>query len=88
VAPHVASLVRELRRQGRSVRAVVAAASELGYRVSRSAVGRVVGPPPRRTRRAPRPADARLAAAAIRLAGDRDAALVLLEQAAARLAAP
>ena len=80
------ALCRELRRQGRSVRQIVAAAAALGHAVTRSAVGRLVGPPakPRPSRAAPAPA-ARLARTARRLAGPGGDAVALLEAAVLEL---
>ena len=79
------ALCRELRRQGRSVREIVAAAAALGHVVTRSAVGRMVGPPakPRSSRAAPAPA--RLARTARRLAGPGGDAVALLEAAVLEL---
>jgi hypothetical protein len=85
-SPSTRALVRELRRQGRSVSAIVAALAQLGQVVSRSAVGRLVGPPA--PARAPRPRSSpktRLAAAARRLAGPEGDAVALLEAAALEL---
>src|SRR5580692_2162222 len=85
--PAARALCRELRRQGKSIRQIVAAAAQLGHVVTRSAVGRIVGPQvkPRPRRAAPSPA-ARLDALLLRLAeGNAAGALALAEDAAARL---
>jgi hypothetical protein len=82
------ALVRSLRAQNKSARAIVRACAELGHVVSLAAVGRIIAPASsRRPRRSEaRPPAELLARHARRLAGaDGVAAAELLEQAAAAL---
>jgi hypothetical protein len=86
--PAARALVRSLRAQGRPLRAIVQACAALGHAVSRSAVGRIVGPPPRRRAPKPRRPPAELLAdAALRVtrsAGAEDVPLALAALDAAR----